>query len=112
MVRLNNLFFDFNKATLKQESYVELDQLVKLMQTKPNLKIEIDGHTDDVGEDAYNLTLSLNRAKSVYTYLISKGIAANRLTFKGFGEKAPVKKGTDEKARQLNRRVEFKILAK
>lgn len=112
MVRLNNLFFDFNKATLKQESFVELEQLVKLMQAKPNLKIEIDGHTDDVGEDAYNLTLSLNRAKSVYSYLISKGIAANRLTFKGFGEKAPIVKGTDEKTRQLNRRVEFKILAK
>ena len=112
MVRLNNLFFDFNKATLKQESYVELDQLVKLMLAKPNLKIEIAGHTDDVGEDAYNLTLSLNRAKSVYSYLISKGISADRLTFKGFGEKSPIVKGTDEKARQLNRRVEFKILSK
>jgi outer membrane protein OmpA-like peptidoglycan-associated protein len=54
----------------------------------------------------------LNSSKSVYTYLISKGIAANRLTFKGFGEKAPIVKGTDEKTRQLNRRVEFKILAK
>ncbi len=112
LVRLNNLFFDFNKATLKQESFVELDFLCKLMKAKPTMKIEINGHTDDVGEDAYNLTLSVNRAKSVYAYLLKNGIEPTRLSFKGFGEKMPIKKATDEVSRQLNRRVEFKIISK
>ena len=110
--RLNNLFFDFNKALLKPESFVELDQLVQLMKQKPALEIQISGHTDDVGEVQYNIDLSLKRAKAVRDYLVSKGIAVNRITYKGFGESKPLAQGTSEESRQLNRRVEFLILKK
>ncbi len=112
IARLNNLFFDFNKATLKSESFVELNQLVQLMQQKPTLEIQISGHTDDVGEVPYNLDLSLRRAKTVREYLISKGISASRITFKGYGESKPLAKGTSEESRQLNRRVEFLVVKK
>jgi OmpA-OmpF porin, OOP family len=110
--RLNNLFFDFNKAVLKPESFVELDQLVQLMNQRPMLEIQISGHTDDVGELQYNIDLSLKRAKAVRDYLISKGIKAERITHKGFGESKPLAQGTSEESRQLNRRVEFLILKK
>lgn len=109
--RLNNVFFDFNKASLKQESMVELNILIQLMQSKPGMKVTIQGHTDDVGDNAYNLDLSKKRAKTVRDYLISKGIAADRILSEGYGETRPVQKGTDEISRQMNRRVEFEILA-
>jgi len=73
--------------------------------------IEISGHTDDVGDDASNLTLSQQRAESVRNYLIKKGIAANRVVAKGYGETMPVTTGTSDEARQKNRRTEVKILS-
>ncbi len=109
VVTLKNVFFDFDKTELKPESFVELDRLVSYLQ-RNMVRIEIGGHTDDQGSDEYNDRLSENRAKSVYDYLIQKGIPADRLTYKGYGKRKPVAdNGTDE-GRAANRRTEFKII--
>ena len=108
-VVLNNIFFDVNKFDLKPESQVELDKLVQLLNDNPTLKVEISGHTDNVGKPADNLVLSDNRAKAVVNYLISKGIATQRLTFKGYGETVPVADNKTEEGRALNRRTEMKV---
>jgi outer membrane protein OmpA-like peptidoglycan-associated protein/tetratricopeptide (TPR) repeat protein len=108
-VTLNNIFFDVNKFDLKSESEIELDKIVELLKQNPGLKIEISGHTDNVGTPADNLTLSNNRAKAVVNYLISKGIAAQRLTFKGYGETQPVADNDTEEGRSKNRRTEMKV---
>lgn len=109
---LKNIFFDFDKATLRPESTNELERLTKLLNDVPTLKIEISGHTDSKGADVYNKTLSNNRAKAVVDYLISKGITAGRLTSVGFGEEQPIDSNDTEEGRQMNRRTEFKILSK
>jgi OmpA-OmpF porin, OOP family len=114
--RLNNVFFDFDKYNLRPESYVELDRVVKFLNEYPNIEIEMSAHTDSKGADDYNMTLSDNRARSVMEYILSKGIAASKIVSKGYGETKPVAAnantdGTDNpEGRQLNRRVEFKIL--
>ncbi len=114
--RLNNVFFDFDKYNLRPESYVELDRVVKFLNEYPNIEIEMSAHTDSKGADDYNMTLSDNRARSVMEYIISKGITTSRIISKGYGETKPVAAnantdGTDNpEGRQLNRRVEFKIL--
>lgn len=114
--RLNNVFFDFDKYSLRPESFVELDRVVAFLNEYPNIEIEMSAHTDSKGSDEYNMTLSHNRAKSVREYIISKGIAATRIISQGYGETKPVADnnnddGTDNpEGRQLNRRVEFKIL--
>lgn len=109
-VRLNNLFFDFNKSNLKPESVGELNRLIDLLIKHPNMKIEISGHTDDVGTQEFNLPLSNKRAASVLQYLVQNGIEQSRLISKGYGKTKPVAKGIDEESRRLNRRVEFIIL--
>jgi outer membrane protein OmpA-like peptidoglycan-associated protein len=108
--RLNNVFFDFDKYTLRPESYVELDRVVKFLTEYPNVEIEMSAHTDSKGSDEYNFTLSDNRAKSVREYIVSKGIAASRIISQGYGETKPVATNDTDEGRQLNRRVEFKIL--
>lgn len=114
--RLNNVFFDFDKYSLRPESFVELDRVVNFLTEYPNIEIEMSAHTDSKGSDDYNMTLSDNRARSVREYIISKGIAAARIISQGYGETKPVADnanpdGTDNPdGRQLNRRVEFKIL--
>jgi OmpA-OmpF porin, OOP family len=114
--RLNNVFFDFDKYSLRPESFVELDRVVNFLTEYPNIEIEMSAHTDSKGSDEYNMTLSDNRAKSVREYIISKGIAVTRIISQGYGETRPVADnnnddGTDNpEGRQLNRRVEFKIL--
>lgn len=108
--RLNNVFFDFDKYNLRPESYVELDRVVKFLQDYPNVEIEMSAHTDSRGSDAYNITLSDNRAKSVREYILSKGITVNRIVSKGYGETKPVATNDTDEGRQLNRRVEFTIL--
>lgn len=110
VVRLNNVFFDFDKWDLRPESFLELDRVVKLMQENPGLEIEMSAHTDNKGTDDYNFKLSDNRAKSVMDYIISKGVAASRITSHGYGETKPVATNETDEGRQLNRRVEFKIL--
>jgi outer membrane protein OmpA-like peptidoglycan-associated protein/tetratricopeptide (TPR) repeat protein len=107
---LRNIFFDFDKATLRPESTNELERLLSLMNEFPSLKIEISGHTDNVGNDDYNKSLSNNRAKAVVDYLISKGIKADRMIWKGYGEEQPMAPNDTKENRQLNRRTEFKVL--
>jgi outer membrane protein OmpA-like peptidoglycan-associated protein/tetratricopeptide (TPR) repeat protein len=109
---LKNIFFDFDKATLRPESTNELERLTKLLTDVPTLKIEISGHTDSKGADDYNKTLSNNRAKAVLDYLVKAGIAAGRLTSVGYGEEQPIAGNETDEGRQLNRRTEFKILSK
>ncbi len=110
VVRLNNVFFDFDKSFLRPESFVELDRVVKLMKENPTIEIEMSAHTDSRGSDDYNYRLSDDRARSVREYILSKGIPASRIISQGYGETRPeVPNDTDEN-RQLNRRVEFKIL--
>jgi OOP family OmpA-OmpF porin len=107
--RLNNVFFDFDKWDLRSESFVELDRVVKLLNDNPSMEIELSAHTDSFGADDYNFKLSDNRAKSCMEYLLSKGIAPNRVTSQGYGETKPVAPNDTPENRQLNRRVEFKI---
>ena len=109
---LNNIFFDFNKATLRPESVAELDRLNRLMTDTPSLRIEISGHTDNVGSASYNQKLSESRAKAVVDYLLKKGVDASRLEYKGYGFEQPVASNKTEEGRQQNRRTEFKILGK
>jgi len=109
---LRNIFFDFNKATLRPESKTELDGLIQLMKDNPTLKIEISGHTDNIGSAEYNKKLSEQRAKAVVDYLIAAGISSDRLTYVGYGFEKPIAPNTTEEGRQLNRRTEFKIISK
>jgi len=109
---LNNIFFDIRKFDLKPESQVELDRLVQLLNDNPTIKIEISGHTDNVGKPADNLVLSNNRAKAVTGYLTSKGIAAQRLVAKGYGETKPVADNKTEEGKAKNRRTELKVISK
>ncbi len=108
---LKNIFFDVNKYELKPASLDELDKLVSLLKENPKTNIQINGHTDNVGKDADNLSLSLNRAKAVTGYLLSKGIAQKRILFKGYGADKPIADNTTETGRSLNRRTELSILS-
>jgi outer membrane protein OmpA-like peptidoglycan-associated protein len=107
---LNNVFFETNKWDLKPESMIELNRLVDLLQANLDKKIEIGGHTDNVGSDEANLTLSNNRAQSVVDYLIKKGVAPDRLTAKGYGETQPIATNDTDAGRAKNRRTEFKVI--
>ena len=109
MITINNVYFDTDKYDLRPESFVELNQLAQILLENPGMKVEIAGHTDDVGNDAHNLTLSNNRAKAVVSYLTSNGVSADRLVAKGYGESKPFVPNTDAESRQKNRRVEFII---
>jgi outer membrane protein OmpA-like peptidoglycan-associated protein len=110
IIVLKNVFFDLNKYDLKPESQVELSNVVQLLKDNPTLKIQINGHTDNIGKPADNLLLSKNRASSVVTFLTANGIAADRLSFKGFGDTQPVADNTTEEGRAQNRRTELKVL--
>lgn len=119
---LKNIFYDYNKASLRNASKNELDRLTKLLTENPTLKIELSAHTDSRGSDSYNLDLSQRRAQSCVDYLIKNGIAADRLKSVGYGETKLILsdaeiaklKFSDEKedAHQQNRRTEFKIISK
>jgi outer membrane protein OmpA-like peptidoglycan-associated protein len=109
---LRNIFFDFDKSTIRSESQNELNRLIKLLKDNPSVKIELSSHTDEIGSDDYNMRLSFSRSNSVVDYLIAKGISPSRLIPKGYGESAPIDKNDTEDGRQNNRRTEFKILSK
>lgn len=109
---LKNIFFPTNKYDLKPESEVELGKLIAFLKSNPTVKIQISGHTDNQGTPQSNITLSENRAKSVYQYLINHSIDANRLTYKGYGQTRPVATNDTPEGRQLNRRTEMKITGK
>ena len=107
---LRNIFFDTDKAVLKKESEVELNNLLELMRNNPKMRVEISGHTDNQGGRDHNLQLSRNRAKAVYDYLVSKGIKADRMRYKGYGFDKPVATNDTPEGRALNRRTEFRIV--
>jgi outer membrane protein OmpA-like peptidoglycan-associated protein len=109
-IKLNNIYFDFDKFELQPESFTELDRVYKFLSENPDVKIEISAHTDSKGGDDYNLQLSQKRAESVVSYLISKGIDGARLTAKGYGEANPVGDNETEEGRAQNRRVEMRIV--
>jgi outer membrane protein OmpA-like peptidoglycan-associated protein len=116
-VVLENVYYDFNKATLKPESHAALDKLADMMNAHPDIIVELSAHTDDIGTERYNQRLSEARAKSCVAYLISKGIDKNRLQAKGYGATQPIapnkhEDGTDNpEGRQQNRRTEFKVVS-
>lgn len=112
VVALNNIFFDFNKSTLRPESITELRHMVKFMQEYAKLKVEISGHTDSIGTDEANRKLSQGRADAVRDYLSSHGINASRVTARGYGATKPVAPNDTEEGRQKNRRTEFRITSR
>lgn len=108
---LNNIFFDTRMFEIKSESTTELDNLVQLLKDNPTLKIQISGHTDNVGKPEDNLVLSENRAKAVVNYLTGKGINPARLSAKGFGATQPVESNNTEEGRARNRRTELQVIS-
>jgi OOP family OmpA-OmpF porin len=111
-VTLTNIFFEFASAKLEKESFFELDRLIEIMQKNPNMAIEMQGHTDNVGSAESNLRLSQNRADAVRDYIVSKGIPLNRVFSVGFGESRPISSNETTEGQAKNRRVEFVITRK
>lgn len=109
-VRLKNIYFDFDKTTLKEESFVELNKVVDFLNQNQHVSVEIAGHTDSKGSDQYNLNLSQGRSQSVVDYLISQGISTSRLQAHGYGETKPIDTNDTDEGRANNRRVEFTVL--
>ncbi len=109
-ISLRNIFYETNSFTLQNESKYEILKLRDFMRSNPTVRIEISGHTDNVGNDVSNQTLSTNRAKSVYDQLIKMGIESSRLVYKGYGKTQPIDVNTTEQGRAKNRRTEIKII--
>lgn len=110
-IELKNIEFDFDKSNLLPASIIEIEKLLQFLTDNPAVKIKIQGHTDAWGNDNYNQSLSEARAKTVYQYLINKGIESNRLSYEGFGESIPIAENTIDRFRRKNRRVEFIVLS-
>lgn len=108
-VILKNVFFETGSAALKKASITELNRLYQLLLDNETLKIQINGHTDNVGNEEDNLQLSEARAKAVYDFLINKGVSSDRLKYKGFGESQPIETNDTEEGRRNNRRTEFEV---
>ena len=108
--KLKNINFETGKSKLITKSLTELDKLAEYLKNNKDIKIEIDGYTDNVGTEKFNLKLSENRAKAVKNYLVKKDIDKERITYKGFGSSLPIATNYTPEGRKLNRRVEFKIL--
>lgn len=111
-VRLKNIYFDFDKTSLKSQSFVELNKVVEFLKQNSTVEIEISGHTDNKGSDDYNLNLSQGRSQAVVDYLISQGIDGSRLTAHGYGETKPIDTNDTDEGRANNRRVEFTVVKK
>ena len=109
---LKDIYFEFDKNTLLQQSYKELVRLIDLLRENPKMKIEIQGHTDNQGSASYNQRLSEQRAKAVVDYLVGHGIEAKRLSYKGYGKESPIADNATEEGRATNRRVAFKVISK
>ena len=107
-VALYGIHFDFNKATLRPDSEPVLQKILALLKARPDVKLEVQGHTDNVGGDDYNQKLSDSRANAVLEWLRAKGIAADRLTAHGYGLKVPIADNGSDEGRAKNRRVEIK----
>ncbi len=110
-IQLDKVYFDQSSYVLRAESFPQLDKLAKTLATSPKLKIEIAGHTDNVGDRRLNQALSENRAKVIANYLISKQIAENRLRHAGYGDSRPAAPNDSEENKRKNRRVEFVVFA-
>src|SRR5690606_7160443 len=111
-VRLKNIYFDFDKTTLKNESFAELNKVVDFLKQNPSVEIEISGHTDNKGSDDYNEKLSQGRSEAVVSYIVSQGIDNYRLTAHGYGEAKPIDTNDSDEGRANNRRVEFTVMKK
>ena len=109
-IQLNNVFFETAKYDLKKESYPELNRLADFLKQNPNVKVEISGHTDNVGSDEYNKNLSQQRANTVKKYLISQGCNSEQLKAVGYGETKPIASNNTEEGKAQNRRVEFRVI--
>jgi peptidoglycan-associated lipoprotein len=109
-VSFHSVYFDFDKATLKPEAKAELDRAAKILLENPDLTLELQGHTDSIGTDAYNKALGERRAKAVFEYLKAKGVAPHRLKVVSYGESKPVAPNNTEKGRAKNRRVDLTIV--
>jgi len=108
-LQVHNIVFGLNSADLTEDSFLELDKVVELLQQNPNLSIELSAHTDDLGNDSYNDRLSLLRANAAMEYIVRKGIDRKRITSAGYGERMPLVPNNSEENRAKNRRVEFKV---
>lgn len=106
---LRGVNFDFDKANIRPDAKVILDEAASILGRNPDVAVSVDGYTDSVGTDTYNQKLSERRADSVKSYLVGKGVSASRLTTKGFGESNPVASNSTKDGRALNRRVELKV---
>lgn len=111
-ISLDNIYFDFDRATLREESAPQLDKVVSFLEDNKKVTIQLDGHTCSMGQEDYNQKLSEDRARAVLEYLVKNGIKSKRLSSFGFGETKPIESNDDEESRQKNRRVEFVILSK
>ncbi len=111
-VRLKNIYFDFDRTTLQEASYPELNKVVEFLKQNPSVEIEIAGHTDDKGSDIYNQTLSQGRSQTVVDYIIGQGIESHRLTARGYGESKPIDTNDTPEGQANNRRVEFTVVKK
>lgn len=107
--KMNDIYYESNSADLTASSKKVLDEFIEFLVENPNIKVDIEGYTDNVGPDYANLVLSQGRAKSVYEYLVSNGVSATRLGWKGYGESKPVATNDTEQGRAMNRRTEFLI---
>lgn len=113
IIELKNIFFDVNKWDLKAESKAELQKIIAFIKANPTLKIEFSGHTDNSGDKVFNKTLSNNRAKAIYDYVIEKGtLPATNLSYKGYGDTKPKAPNDTPENKAKNRRTELKILSK
>ena len=110
IVILKNIFFETNSFELKNESVVELKKLRDFLLKNKNVRIELSGHTDNVGTDKYNQILSENRANSVKEFLLKQGLADGRIVSKGYGKTQPIASNDNEEGRAQNRRTEFKVI--
>jgi len=108
---LDNIYYDLDKAEIRSDAAAELDKLVKILKDNPAIRIELSSHTDSRSSDAYNLDLSQRRAQSAVDYIVSKGVASERLVAKGYGEtQLIIKDAKTEEEHQVNRRTEFKVI--
>lgn len=111
-IRLDNIGFEFAKATLTPGSKQELDELADMLIDYPRMRIEVEGHTDDVGSEAFNVALSQDRAKAVVDFLLKRKVEKDRISWKGYGKARPLVPNTTEENKALNRRVEFRVIEK
>jgi len=111
VVRINNIFFKKKSAEFLSESYPELNRFVEFLKVNKKITVEIGGHTDNNGNSNENMVLSEKQAQAVADYCISKGIKAERLVVKGYGQTLPIAFNKDEEGREMNRRIEFKMLS-